>query len=187
MKSKSIVQVLSGVSAAFLLAQCNKSSSDTASGDAGSDAPSAGQSAVTDDVSQKDIVKVAVGSSAHTTLVTAVKAAELVDVLSNAGPFTVFAPTNEAFNKLPKGTVEDLLKPANKDKLADILQYHVLIGGYPTERFTDGSTIGTASGGSVKISVKDGKVVINDSATIIGTVSASNGLVHVVDAVVLPK
>jgi uncharacterized surface protein with fasciclin (FAS1) repeats len=187
MKQKSIVQVLLGLSAVFLLVQCNKSTSDASSADAGNDTPTAGQSAVADDVSQKDIVKVAVGSSAHTTLVTAVKAAELVDVLSNAGPFTVFAPTNEAFDKLPKGTVEDLLKAENKDKLADILQYHVLIGGYPAERFTDGSTIGTASGGSVKISVKDGKVVINDSATIIGTVSASNGLVHVVDAVVLPK
>jgi uncharacterized surface protein with fasciclin (FAS1) repeats len=98
----------------------------------------------------------------------------------------VFAPNNAAFDKLPKGTVENLLKPENKEKLSDILQYHVLIGGYPKERFNDGSTIGTASGGSVKISVKDGKVVINDSATIIGTVAASNGLIHVVDGVLLP-
>jgi uncharacterized surface protein with fasciclin (FAS1) repeats len=187
MKPKSIVQVLLGVSAVILLAQCNEPSSGAASDDSSSDAPAAGQSAIADDVSQKDIVKIAVGSTDHTTLVTAVKAAGLVDVLSNAGPFTVFAPTNEAFNKLPQGTVEDLLKPENKDKLADILQYHVLIGGYPAERFTDGSTIGTASGGSVKISVKDGKVMINDSATIVGTVVASNGLVHVVDSVVLPK
>jgi uncharacterized surface protein with fasciclin (FAS1) repeats len=94
-----------------------------------------------------------------------------VDVLSNAGPFTVFAPTNEAFDKLPKGTVEDLLKPENKEKLADILQYHVLIGGYPGGALhRRQATIGTASGGSVKITVKDGKVMINDSATIIGTV-----------------
>ena len=170
MKSKSIIRLLLGTAAAFVLSQCDKPSSDAAAGESGDSAPVAGQSAVADDVSQKDIVKVAVGSPAHTTLVAAVKAAELVDVLSNAGPFTVFAPTNEAFDKLPKGTVEDLLKPENKDKLADILQYHVLIGGYPEERFTDGSTIGTASGGSVKISVKDGKVIINDSATIIGTV-----------------
>jgi uncharacterized surface protein with fasciclin (FAS1) repeats len=187
MKTHSIIRLLIGTTAAFLLSQCNKPSSDAAAADSGDSAPVAGQSAVADDVSQKDIVKVAVGSPAHTTLVAAVKAAELVDVLSNAGPFTVFAPTNEAFDKLPKGTVEDLLKPENQDKLADILQYHVLIGGYPEERFSDGSTLGTASGGSVKISVKDGKVMINDSATIIGTVEASNGLVHVVDAVVLPK
>jgi uncharacterized surface protein with fasciclin (FAS1) repeats len=186
MKTKSVIRLLLGAAAAFALSHCNKPSTDAAAADSGDGAPVAGQSAVADDVSQKDIVKVAVGSPAHTTLVAAVKAAELVDVLSNAGPFTVFAPVNEAFDKLPKGTVEDLLKPENKDKLADILQYHVLIGGYPAERFTNGSTIGTASGGSVRISVKDGKVVINESATIIGTVVASNGLVHVVDAVVLP-
>lgn len=187
MKSEAIINLLSASAAAFLLIQCNKPSSDAAAAGSGDSAPGAGQSAVADDDSQKDIVKIAVGSPAHTTLVTAVKAAELVDVLSNAGPFTVFAPTNEAFDKLPKGTVEDLLKPENKDKLADILQYHVLIGGYPEERFSDGTTIGTAGGGSVKISVKDGKVIINDSATIVGTVVASNGLVHVVDVVLLPE
>jgi uncharacterized surface protein with fasciclin (FAS1) repeats len=187
MKPESIIRLLLGISAALVLGQCDKPSPDAPAGQSEDSTPAAGQSAVADDVSQKDIVKVAVGSPAHTTLVAAVKAAGLVDVLSNAGPFTVFAPTNEAFDKLPKGTVEDLLKPENKDKLADILQYHVLIGGYPEERFSDGGTLGTASGGSVKISVKDGKVVINDSATIIGTVEASNGLVHVVDAVLLPK
>jgi len=186
MKPASVIHLLLGTTAALLLGQCDKPSSDASAAGSGDSAPVAGQSAVADDVSQKDIVKIAVGSPAHTTLVAAVKAAELVDVLSNAGPFTVFAPTNEAFDKLPKGTVEDLLKPENKDKLADILQYHVLIGGYPEERFSDGSTLGTASGGSVKISVKDGKVIINDSATIIGTVVASNGLVHVVDGVLLP-
>ena len=187
MKSKSVIRLLSGTAAAFLLIHCNKPSADATAVDSGDSTSAAGQSAVADDISQKDIVKVAVGSPAHTTLVAAVKAAELVDVLSNAGPFTVFAPTNEAFDKLPKGTVEDLLKPENKDKLADILQYHVLVGGYREDMLTDGRTLGTASGGSVKIAVKDGKVVINDSATIIGTVQASNGLVHVVDSVLLPQ
>jgi uncharacterized surface protein with fasciclin (FAS1) repeats len=187
MKPASITRLLLVGAAAVLLSQCDKPSPGTSAADSGDSTPVSGQSAVADDVSQKDIVKVAVGSPAHTTLVAAVKAAELVDVLSNAGPFTVFAPTNEAFDKLPKGTVEDLLKPENKDKLADILQYHVLIGGYPVERFSDGSTLGTASGGSVRISVKDGKVVINDSATVVGSVVASNGLVHVVDGVLLPQ
>ncbi|MDP3850809.1 MAG: fasciclin domain-containing protein [Luteolibacter sp.] len=186
MKTKTIIHLVIGSAAVLLLGQCNKPVSDAAASDSADGAALGGQSAVSDDVSQKDIVKVAGGSPAHTTLVAAVKAAELVDVLSNAGPFTVFAPTNEAFDKLPKGTVETLLKPENKDKLADILQYHVLIGGYPEDKFTDGRTIGTASGGSVKISLKDGKVIINDSAAIIGTVTASNGLVHVVDAVLLP-
>jgi uncharacterized surface protein with fasciclin (FAS1) repeats len=187
MKSKATLLAPMYVCAAFALSNCEKSDSQKSSGDTSdSSGAVAGQSAVADDASQKDIVKVAVGSPDHTTLVTAVKAAELVDVLSNAGPFTVFAPNNAAFDKLPKGTVENLLKPENKEKLSDILQYHVLIGGYPKERFNDGSTLGTASGGSVKVTVKDGKVVINDSATIIGTVAASNGLIHVVDGVILP-
>lgn len=187
MNIKTILYPVLGPAAALLLCQCESESTDSpaASGDVSS-APGAGQSAVADDVSKKDIVKVAVGSADHTTLVTAVKAAELVDVLSNPGPFTVFAPTNAAFDKLPKGTVESLLKPENKDQLSDILQYHVLIGGYPENLLKDGSSIGTASGGSVKVSVRDGKVVINDSATVIGTVTASNGLVHVVDGVLLP-
>ena len=145
----------------------------------------AGQSAVADDVSQKDVVKVAVGSPAHSTLVAAVKAAELVDVLSNAGPFTVFAPTNAAFDKLPKGTVESLLKPENKEKLADILQYHVAVGGYKEEMLTDGKTLNMANGGNVTVSVKDGKITLNGSATLGGTVVASNGLVHVIDGVLL--
>jgi uncharacterized surface protein with fasciclin (FAS1) repeats len=187
MKTKSLNRLLLGTAAVLMLTQCEKSSPDATTGESGDNSPVSGQSAVVDDVSQKDIVKVAVGSPAHTTLVAAIKAAELVDVLSNAGPFTVFAPTNEAFDKLPKGTVEELLKPENKEKLTDILQYHVLIGGYSEDKFTDGKSIGTASGGSVKINVKDGKVTINDSATIIGTVTASNGIVHVVDAVLLPK
>lgn len=187
MKTNVLIRLLLGATTVLTLSQCDKPSPDAAIGESVDNAPVAGQSAVTDDVSQKDIVKVAIGSPVHTTLVAAVKAAELVDVLSNAGPFTVFAPTNEAFDKLPKGTVEELLKPENKDKLADILQYHVLIGGYAEDKFTDGKSIGTASGGSVKITVKDGKIVINDTATVIGTVPASNGLVHVVDAVILPQ
>src|SRR6187431_1254213 len=109
MKPKCIVRILMCASVGIVLSQCEKPASPAATaGESGT--PGAGQSAVSDDVSQKDVVKVAVGSPAHTTLVTAVKASELVDTLSNAGPFTVFAPTNDAFNKLPKGTVESLLK-----------------------------------------------------------------------------
>ena len=104
-------------------------------------AQSGGQEAVQDDVSQKDVVKVAVGSKDHTTLVAAIKQAELVDALSNAGPFTVFAPTNEAFDKLPKGTLEDLMKPENKAKLQDILQYHVYVGIIKPEMMQDGQTL----------------------------------------------
>ena len=183
---KTPIRILVTAATAFLTLGCQKSASTTDSAGAPAGASSAGQSAVADEVSQPDIVKVAVGSKDHTTLVTAVKAAELVDTLSNAGPFTVFAPTNAAFDKLPAGTVEGLLKPENKDKLSDILQYHVLVGGYREEMLTDGKTIGTAAGPAVKILVKDGRIVVNGSATVIGTVTASNGIVHVVDGVLLP-
>lgn len=147
----------------------------------------AGQSAVTDDVSQKDIVKVAVGSKDHSTLVTAVKAAGLVDTLSNAGPFTVFAPVNAAFDKLPAGTVEGLLKPESKEKLGDILQYHVAVAVYKEDMLTDGRIINMANGGNIRIARKDGKIVINDSATVVASVPATNGLIHVIDGVLLPQ
>jgi uncharacterized surface protein with fasciclin (FAS1) repeats len=146
-----------------------------------------GQSAVKDDMSQQDIVKVAAGSKDHTTLVAAVTAAEYVDVLSNAGPFTVFAPTNDAFNKLPAGTVEELVKPENKDKLRDILEYHVAVAVYKTDMLTDGKVINMANLGNVKISVKNGEIFINETCKIIGTVPASNGIIHVIDNVLLEK
>ncbi len=139
-----------------------------------------------DDASQKNVVQVAVGSKDHTTLVTAVKAAELVDALSNAGPFTVFAPTNAAFDKLPAGTVEGLLKPEKKDDLADILQYHVSIGVYNAEQLQDGQSLGQANGGNIKITKKDGKIMVNGTATIITSIPASNGIIHVIDGVLLP-
>jgi uncharacterized surface protein with fasciclin (FAS1) repeats len=143
------------------------------------------QSGVEDNVSQKDVVKVAVSSKDHTTLVAAVKAADLVNALSNAGPFTVFAPTNDAFSKLPAGTVDNLLKPENKDALQNILQYHVPLSAIKTESFKDGQSLGMVNGDNAKITVKDGKVQIN-GANIIASVPASNGIVHVLDAVILP-
>ena len=109
------------------------------------------------------------------------KAAEYVDVLSNAGPFTVFAPTNDAFNKLPEGTVETLVKPENKDKLRDILEYHVAVAVYKTDMFKDGQIINMANLGNVKISIKNGEIFINETAKIIGTVPSSNGIIHVID------
>jgi uncharacterized surface protein with fasciclin (FAS1) repeats len=156
---------------------------------AAADAPaesSAGQSAVKDDMSQKNVVQVAVGSKDHTTLVAAVKAAELVDVLSNTGPFTVFAPTNAAFDKLPAGTVDNLLKPEKKDDLIDILQYHVSVGVFKPEMFTDGQEIGQVNGGNIIITKKDGKLMVNGTATIIASIPASNGIIHVIDGVLLP-
>ncbi|MCC7382092.1 MAG: fasciclin domain-containing protein [Deltaproteobacteria bacterium] len=135
--------------------------------------------------SVKDIVDVASGSKDHTTLVTAVKAADLVTVLRGSGPLTVFAPTNAAFDKLPKGTVEGLLKPDKKFDLEKILQYHVSTSVYETKDMKDGMTLGVANGGKVTFRVKDGKVTVND-ANIVATIRASNGIIHVIDGVLLP-
>jgi uncharacterized surface protein with fasciclin (FAS1) repeats len=140
---------------------------------------------VQDDESQKDVVRVAVGSADHTTLVTALKTAEYVDVLSNAGPFTVFAPTNAAFDLLPAGTVEGLLKPESKDALRNILEYHVAVGVYKLENLKDGQTINQVNLDNITIGMKDGKYTVN-GANIVATVPASNGIVYVVDAVLLP-
>ncbi|MCF8450001.1 MAG: fasciclin domain-containing protein [Taibaiella sp.] len=145
-----------------------------------------GQSGVQDDASQKNVVQIAVGSKDHTTLVAAVKAAELVDVLSNTGPFTVFAPTNAAFDLLPAGTVDGLLKPEKKEDLADILQYHVSVGVYKEEQLQDGQSLGQVNGSNITISKKDGKTIINGNATIVASIPASNGIIHVIDGVLLP-
>ena len=108
-----------------------------------------------------------------------------MDVLSNAGPFTVFAPTNAAFGLLPEGTVEGLLKPESKDALRNILEYHVAVGVYKLENLKDGQTINQVNLDNVTIGFKDGKYTVN-GANILGTVQASNGIVYVVDAVLLP-
>ncbi len=154
---------------------------------ASSDAPVAvGQSGVADDVSQKNIVQIAVGSKDHTTLVAAVKAASLVDALSNAGPFTVFAPTDEAFSKVPKETLDNLMKPENKAALSNILEYHTFVGVVKTEQMRDGQKLNQVNLKNVVLGVKDGKFTVN-GANIIASVPASNGIVHVIDAVLLPQ
>ena len=135
------------------------------------------------------IVEVAVGNKSFSTLVAAVKAAGLVETLSGAGPFTVFAPTDEAFAKLPKGTVEELVKPENKEKLTAILTYHVLAGKVMAADAiaADGKMVKTVNGQEIAIKVKDGKVMINDATVIIADVAASNGVIHAIDTVLLPK
>lgn len=190
MKTKHLLQLSLGltITACMLITGCGGGTATNESTTATEEtATDPGQSAVKDDVSQKDVVKVAAGSPDHTTLVAAVKAAELVDVLSNAGPFTVFAPTNDAFNKLPAGTVDDLLKPENLSKLQDILQYHVAVAVYKPEMFQDGQTIGMANSGNIKISVKDGVVMVNGNSKIIASAPASNGIIHVIDNVLLEQ
>ena len=144
-----------------------------------------GQSTVKDDESQKDVVKIAVGSPDHTTLVKALQTAEYVDVLSNAGPFTVFAPTNAAFDKLPAGTVDGLLKPESKEALRNILEYHVFVGVLKPEMLLDGQTYGQVNGDNITIGNKDGKITVN-GANIVASIPATNGIIHVIDAVLLP-
>ncbi|MEO5600007.1 MAG: fasciclin domain-containing protein [Cyclobacteriaceae bacterium] len=149
-------------------------------------ASAGGQSTVLDSESQKNVVQVAMASPDHSTLVKAVKAAELVDALSNAGPFTVFTPLNDAFNKPSEGTVEGLLKPEQKEHLQDILQFHVAVGVYRTENLRDGQVLGMVNGKNVAFHVRDGKTTIN-GANIIASIPSSNGVVHVIDAVLIPK
>ena len=147
----------------------------------------------------KNIVENAVNSKDHTTLVAAVKAAGLVETLQSAGPFTVFAPTNAAFDMLPKGTVETLLKPENKNMLSGVLTYHVVAGRIDANEIArlikdgNGKTeLKTVAGGKLWASIKDSKVVLTDEkggmATVtISNVYQSNGIIHVIDHVVLPK
>ncbi|HRX37228.1 MAG TPA: fasciclin domain-containing protein [Aestuariivirga sp.] len=147
----------------------------------------------------KNIIENAVNSKDHTTLVAAVKAAGLVETLSGPGPFTVFAPTNEAFAKLPAGTVDNLLKPENKEMLTKILTYHVIpaaaMSGDVTKMIMDDGgkhDVKTVSGDTLTLMSKDGKIMIMDesgqTATVtIADVKQSNGVIHVIDAVLLPK
>ena len=175
-------------SASLLLAACGQTTeapANVASGNTTSAPAAKGQSAVEDGLSQKNILQIAIGSKDHTTLVAAVQAADLEDVLSNAGPLTVFAPTNAAFDALPEGTVETLLKPENKSKLAQIIKYHAAPGKYEGKLLKDGMRLFEASGHYVKVERKGDDVYV-DGAKILGTVQASNGVVHVVDKVMLP-
>ena len=143
-----------------------------------------GQAGVSDDLSKKNILQIALGSSDHSTLVAAVQAAQLENVLVNAGPLTVFAPNNAAFDKLPEGTVETLLKPENKNKLAGIITSHASPGTFTGDLLKDGTQIYLATGHYVNVEVKDGSTYVN-GAKILATVDASNGVVHVVDQVFL--
>jgi uncharacterized surface protein with fasciclin (FAS1) repeats len=142
---------------------------------------------VTDPAMPATVVDIAAGSADHTTLVAAVKAAGLVETLSGAGPFTVFAPTNAAFEKLPKGTVESLLTPEKKADLTGILTYHVVPGSVKAADLKDGQMVKTVNGKELKVTIKDGKVMIDGAVVTAADLVAGNGVVHVIDAVVLPK
>lgn len=144
-----------------------------------------GQAFIEDDGSTPNVLQIAVGSSDHTTLVTAVQAAGLENSLVNAGPLMVFAPTNEAFDALPAGTVDDLLKPENKEALANILKYHVTPGNYSKEFLKKFKKLGQANGQDVAVEVKGDDVYVG-GAKIIASIPAGNGIVHVIDKVMLP-
>ncbi|AHM56076.1 putative secreted protein [Peptoclostridium acidaminophilum DSM 3953] len=134
-----------------------------------------------------DIVETAVGAGSFTTLVAAVQAADLVDVLKSEGPFTVFAPTDEAFAALPEGTVENLLKPENKDQLVSILTYHVVPGKVMAADVVKIEKAATVQGQEVTVMVTDGKVMIDDANVVTTDIVTSNGVIHVIDKVILPK
>ncbi len=136
---------------------------------------------------KKDIVDTAVGAGSFKTLVAAVQAAGLVDTLKGKGPFTVFAPTDEAFAKLPKGTVESLLKPENKEKLIAILTYHVVPGKVMAKDVVKLTEAKTVQGSAVKIAAKDGKVSVDGANVVKADIETSNGVIHVIDSVILPK
>ena len=135
----------------------------------------------------KDVVDVAMGSADHTTLVAAVKAAGLVETLKGAGPFTIFAPTNAAFDALPAGTVDGLLKPEKKADLTKILTYHVVSGAVKAADLKDGQKVKTLQGEELTVSIKDGKVMINGANVTAADLTGTNCVIHVVDAVLMPK
>lgn len=184
MKPKSVSLIAITLAMTALYGGCTREQANPG-GSAADASPQGGQAGVADSVSRKNILQTAQASKDHTTLVAALKAAELTDVLANPGPFTVFAPSNEAFAKLPKGTVEELLKPAKKTDLQNILQYHVTTSSIRAETLRDGQKLGEANGDSVTVSVRDGKVRINGAA-IIASIPTTNGMIHVIDAVLLP-
>ena len=134
-----------------------------------------------------DIVAVAAEAGTFNTLLAAAKAADLVGALQGEGPLTVFAPTDDAFAKLPEGTVETLLKPENKEKLQAVLLYHVVAGKVTSDKVVDLSSAESLQGDTIDITVKEGKVYVDDAQVIAADVEASNGVIHVIDAVILPS
>jgi uncharacterized surface protein with fasciclin (FAS1) repeats len=167
----------------LIFSACSKPAGETATAN---EVVEEGQSSVQDDESQKNIVQTAISSPQHKTLVAALKAASYVDALSNAGPFTVFAPTDEAFAKLPEGTLDDLRKPENKLKLQDILEYHVYVGVIRESMVNGSMNFNQVNGKNITLSKEGDKLRVNGN-DIIATVTTSNGIIYVVDNVLLPQ
>jgi uncharacterized surface protein with fasciclin (FAS1) repeats len=146
-----------------------------------------GATAINAVAADKDIVDTALAAGSFNTLATALQAAGLVDTLKSKGPFTVFAPTDDAFKKLPPGTLESLLKPENKEKLRAILTYHVVAGDLKAAQVTQLSSAKTVNGQDVTIMFQGGKVMVNDATVVKADIPASNGVIHVIDTVLLPS
>jgi transforming growth factor-beta-induced protein len=172
---KSIVLSLSALSAAFLVGGIATAQNATTS-----------KSTAAAPAATKTIVETAIGAGSFNTLVAAVKAAGLVETLNGTGPFTVFAPTDEAFAKLPAGTLESLLKPENKAKLASILTYHVVPGKVMAADVVKLKNAGTVQGQRVDIAVKSGTVTVDGAKVVTTDIACSNGVIHVIDSVILP-
>lgn len=167
-----------------LLASCGQSDGASTATAEAADMSKQGQAYVLDETSNPNILQIALGSPDHTTLVAAVQAAALENVLVNQGPLTVFAPTNAAFDALPAGTVEELLKPENQGTLAAIVTSHAAPGTYAGDLLKDGTQIYQATGHMVDVEVREDGTYVN-GAKILATVKATNGVVHVVDKVFL--
>ncbi len=165
----------------LFLSACN-SENQSSDGSGGTEFDTHGQAGVVDDVSNKNILQIAISSPDHTTLVAGVQAAELENILVNPGPLTVFAPSNAGFDKLPEGALDELLQPENKNKLAKIITSHAAPGTFDLNLLKDGTTIYMATGQYLDVVVKDGDTYVNGSK-ILGTIDASNGVVHVIDDV----
>lgn len=162
-----------------------ETTTDDAKTEAATEITKQGQAFIENDESTPNVLQIAIGSPDHTTLVAAVQAADLENALVNAGPLMVFAPTNAAFDALPEGTVENLLKPENKDALANILKHHVTPGNYSKDFLKKFTKLGQASDLNTTVEVKGDDVFVG-GAKIVASIPAGNGIVHVVDKVILP-
>jgi uncharacterized surface protein with fasciclin (FAS1) repeats len=193
---KQFLSLAMGIALVAIISACGSSKTESGSGDSAMMDSSMTDSTMAESgvevggammVPSKNIVENAMGSSDHTTLVAAVKQAGLVETLSGAGPFTVFAPTNEAFGMIPKATLDGLMKPEMKADLSKILTYHVVSGAMKAADLKDGQELTTVQGGKLMVSVKDGTVMINGAKVTIADVVSSNGVTHVINGVLMPK
>ena len=180
---KSIMSLL--IMLTILIGCKNETKTTTAPASTNKEVKKQGQAFIEDDESKPNVLQIAIGSPDHTTLVAAVQAADLENALVNAGPLMVFAPTNAAFDALPEGTVENLLKPENKDALANILKHHVTPGNYSKDFLKKFKKLGQANDQNTTVEVKGDDVYVG-GAKIVASIPAGNGIVHVVDKVILP-